>query len=209
MRTKQATRRELQTRVWHCLVRILGLLLTLAMARDATAQGGFVNSNSFIDHSGSPIRITPTGWVEDQLASVEFRIGTDKTFYSWGEQVNVVHRVSNIGELTRTFQFNCEPWENLQIQQDGQLIWERPTPFAMSRPKVVLSPGDVWESQYTWDLRDNAGEFVPPGQYDVTGVLYGDGSSISVPITVLPEPSGVGVTLVGAGLWTLRRRRRP
>ena len=59
------------------------------------------------------------------------------------------------------------------VFRDGRLVWRwsRKRAFAQAATAVLLPPRGSATYRTAWDLRNNAGTFVPPGQYQVRAYL--------------------------------------
>ena len=70
--------------------------------------------------------------------------------------------------------------------QKGREIWRwsRDKVFAMMLDQMILKPGESLRYTATWDQRDNEGEFVPPGGYEIVGVLKTFPEVVSDPVVV-------------------------
>jgi len=148
--------------------------------------------------------VTPVGTLE-----------ADKGTYHWGDEVQLVHLVTNYDDTSYTYQFNqnpgwnvyayensagLDPWSLLMTQEP---LWTAFDRWVMYGYSITLTPGQTVECHYSWDLRDYDDEFVAPGIYEVVEDLTGQ----SARFTVTPEP-GTVLLLVAAGVPLLMKHRR-
>jgi len=139
----------------------------------------------------------------------EYVIESDKDVYQPGEQVHVVHRVTNGLSTPYTFWLRSTPGFDLWVlDAGGVLVWSQHQDFKWDMPILVLPPGESVQHEYAWDMTDYTGNAAAPGEYELVGVIYGD-RDVSTTITVVPEPTTAVAMLLaaGAGIWRSGRRR--
>jgi hypothetical protein len=162
-------------------------------------------------------------------------IETDKTIYSLGETVWVTGRLINTLNVDVTFHALAQGVD-FSIIQNGNTVFE-PYHFITDEPfEKTLSPGEVLERTFSWDMTYSQGwpwdagdpQTIPvsPGQYEVhfkfdvgTGLPGSPPSSLigfilapsdlSTSITIIPEPVATPVLLIGLGVTCLIKRRIP
>jgi len=149
---------------------------------------------------------------------IEYYIQTDKAVYNLGESVEMLYRVTNLGEEDVTIHFDDQVQHYFTVKQDEYLIWDAPKMGQPALSIVVLPPGGDKEYTETWDMLGNQGVLIMPGNYEVTGsfhpVLLSQVDKdkyvpVSVSIEIIPEPSTF--VLLGAGLMamlTYRKRKK-
>jgi len=156
--------------------------------------------------------LTPAPHSEDSLQPMAFLdsfIETDKTVYSLGQQVHVVHRVeSNLDEPWTLWPVR-DPWWNLHVfDEGGSEVWTRFRAFLHYAPPLVFAPGEWVEYEYTWDLTDLEGNPVAPGRYELAALIsQGPGSRTWITVAPAPEPGALLLMLAGF-TWPLARRRK-
>lgn len=62
--------------------------------------------------------------------------------------------------------------------------WSGGKLFAMMMSQIVLKPGESLHYTEPWDQRDNEGKLVPPGRYEIVGVLKTSPEVVSEPVAV-------------------------
>jgi len=153
-------------------------------------------------------RATLVNWnsiVEDEI---EYYIQTDKAVYDLGENVQMLHRVTNLMNEDVTIPCSRAPEFNLWVQKDGGAIWSLIHIFKWYSPGVELAVGEPKELSCNWDMRDDNGNLVELGIYAVVGVMYNEPwnynnhgnyipTEVAVPITIIPEPAAILLLAMG------------
>jgi hypothetical protein len=105
--------------------------------------------------------------------SVEARASTPKTVYAPGEAIDIQLVFKNIARETFTFPFPPE----IRI---GDLGTEVVRTFDAGQGNLTLAPGQSEIYNLTWDQKNDAGEQVPPGDYQVIipNVQLGEGKGV-------------------------------
>ena len=175
-------------RATRVIMATVGMFLSLAI--DAKA----INSNAI------------------QLDGIEYYIQTDKTTYLLGENVEMLYRITNLGQQSVTYTASWIPIWNFWVESSGQSVWQGIHFKLAGHTSVTVEPGESVEFpdySFTWNLRDDTGEFVQPGYYDMIGGIdrfdnYYEYTKVGVEILVIPEPATVA--LLGLGLPLLRKK---
>ncbi|UCE99960.1 MAG: PEP-CTERM sorting domain-containing protein [Planctomycetota bacterium] len=174
------------------------VLIAVALAssaRDATAV--VVNSNSIVQDN------------------IEYVMQTDKSVYNLGENVQMLYGVINRGNDSVTFHFDYVVQYYFTAESNGKLIWDEPKANFPALTSFTLLPGYFKQYTETWNMRNNQGEFITVGSYEITGSLGPFSLDIedqnryvpvSVQIQVVPEPATI--CLFGLGSLILLRKRR-
>jgi len=144
-------------------------------------RGGFVNSNSKIEDG------------------IEYYIQTDKSLYRLGEHVEMLYRVTNLGDENVTFGYFALPVWNFWVEKNEEYIWRAVNGWYGTITEFILSPGESREfpahdHPRIWNMRDKENNLVNVGEYSVIGGLYnGSGScdytKVAVPIRIVPKPA--------------------
>ena len=156
---------------------------------------------------GSPNSVARTDYWSEVLGGPEFPwiehyFETDKASYLPGEQVRIVRRISNVGTVPRTWESAVTPGMDVFILHEEELLWCFNRGIMQAFSEFTLAPGEVYERHYTWDMTDMDGALIAPGVYEVRAV---GAARLSVPITIVPEPSACLLLIVFPALL-LRRR---
>jgi hypothetical protein len=139
---------------------------------------------------------------------IEYYMQTDKSIYDLGESVEMLFRVTNLGEDDVTFHFNDQVQYYFTVKQDENLIWYVPKAGAPMTSFFVLQPNGYKEYSETWDMiNENGTPSLPdddfpatPGDYEVTGSLHpvllaqqdkDRYVPVSVQIEIIPEPATI------------------
>jgi len=155
-----------------------------------------INSNSIIEYD------------------IEYYIQTDKSVYGLGEDVEMLYRVTNVGEGDATFWFGGSPEWNFWVEKDGQHIWKAVNGWYLDITQFTLSPGGYKEYPYIWDMRDDEDILVSAGEYSVIGGFDAGAaenyeySKVSVGVEIVPEPTSITLLTVGLFGVILNRKRK-
>jgi len=128
---------------------------------------------------------------------IEYYIQTDKAVYNLGENVQMLYRVTNLGDEEVLIGCSRSPEFNLLVQKDGETIWMKVQGWYWFSPGITLSAGESEEIRCNWDMKDNDGNLLEPGVYNVVGVMYNEpwndynhgipyATEVAVPITIIP-----------------------
>ena len=131
---------------------------------------------------------------------IEYYVQTDKSVYNLGEDVEMLYRITNLGDEDVTFSFPHSPSWNLWVEKDGEDIWSAVKIWYAFGSGFTLAPSEYKgfpeeDPPYVWDMLDDEDNLIDIGEYDVIGgfdagsaedYLY---SRVSVPITIVPEPA--------------------
>jgi hypothetical protein len=105
--------------------------------------------------------------------SVETRASTTETVYATGEEIDIQFTFKNITDETFTFLFPPE----IRI---GDLGTEVVRTFEAGQNTITLAPGQSEDYDLTWDQKNDTGEQVPPGDYQIIipNVPLGEGKGV-------------------------------
>jgi len=129
--------------------------------------------------------------VED---GIEYYLEVDKFVYDSGEGVRMLYRVTNLSDEDVEFGFpGCPVW-NFWVKKDGENIWAAVRLLLPVITTLELRAGEYEEYLYVWNMEDNEGGLVGPGEYDAVagfdggmeGSGYYDFSKVSVTIKIEP-----------------------
>ena len=167
------------------LIEVAILLIGIPLAASAAS-----NSNSIIEDN------------------IEYYIQTDKAIYELGENIEMLYKVTNLGDEDVSISCSRGGAFNLWVQKDDETIWALAHSFLWYLQNIDLLAGESVEIPYSWDMIDDDSDLVGPGVYDIVGVMYNEPwneynhgtytiTEVEVPITIIPEPATV--LLLGLG----------
>jgi len=147
---------------------------------------------------------------------IEYYMQTDKSIYDLEENVEMLYRVTNMGDKDVTFEFICGPADDrcdFMVDKDEERIWDNLNRSCLwVITSFTLSSFESKEFSWSWDMIDLNDNQVIPGKYGVSGVLSDLGLAYSeryvpvcVPIEIIPEPATF--LLLGLGGLFLRKKR--
>ena len=130
---------------------------------------------------------------------IEYYMQTDKHTYHFGEDVEMLYRVTNLGEEDVTFNFTHIPEWNFWVEKNGETIFRAVNGWRAEISEFTLSFSESKEfplinPSYLWNMEDYEGNLVNAGEYNVIGGLF-DGyynynhTKVSVPIEIIPPPA--------------------
>jgi hypothetical protein len=149
---------------------------------------------------------------------IEYYIQADKAVYDLGENVEMLFRVTNLRDETVAIPCSRTGPFNLMVQKDQETIWMLAHFFQWDMPVITLSAGESTNiPPYNWNMKDDGGNLIGSGTYNVGGIMYNEpwnnnnhgipyATSVTVPITVIPEPSSLALFM--ACLSVLMRNKR-
>jgi hypothetical protein len=173
-----------------------GVLVFVAMVLSAPSSPARAADDA--NGPGGPVLPLPT------LTSF---IETDKDVYALGETVRALQRVTNEEDVNITLELMSSPGFDLWVLDDSQVkVWSAHKVFAMVVWTLTLTPGEFVEREYIWDMTDDDGIPVPPGVYEIAGVINRGAPHVSTQISVVPEPSSALLLLCGLVLTLARKR---
>ena len=150
---------------------------------------------------------------------IEYYIQTNKSVYDLGEDVEILYRITNLGDEELYVQGLGSVQDFVVAQEEGQdfkEIWmwgtfnvPIPGPTVLSlQPNESAELSDIWPQldwMEPWDLEDDVQ--VPPGRYRISGVVNRV-EMVNVDINIIPEPSSLILFVVGLPIANYINRRR-
>ncbi|HUW18269.1 MAG TPA: BsuPI-related putative proteinase inhibitor [Sedimentisphaerales bacterium] len=141
---------------------------------------------------------------------IQYYIDTDKSLYDLGDNVQMLYTVTNLQSQQVTFHFGQSPEWNFWVEKGGEEVWSAVKGWWTEVTSFTLQPAESKDFSYTWNMRDDNDELVGTGVYTVIGGLWSptggyEHTEVTVPITIVPEPSSGAMLL--AGLIILLKRR--
>ena len=162
---------------------LVGLVLSIAAMAEATP----IDSNAIVQDG------------------IEYYMQTDKSVYDLGEEVEMLYRVTNLGdEDTIVGWVVADPlaYYDFRVMQGSSQIWQYPyMSVVLGFEPFDLGPYESKEFQTVWNMmNDNGTPSLPnddfpvnPGIYDIIGELDlvpsfgGERVPVSVQIEIIPE----------------------
>ena len=130
---------------------------------------------------------------------IEYYMQTDKHTYHSGENVEMLYRVTNLGNEDVRFDFSDQVQYYFEVKDNtGEVIWFKPKVGFPAFSYFVLQPNEYKEYSENWDMLDNQGILIAADIYNVTGSLHPILLSqtdkdkyvpVSVPIEIIPPPA--------------------
>ena len=143
-------------------------------------------------------------------------VETDKVVYEVGEWATVTHTILNPSDEAVSLSFGWTPgydiwaYDNPGDLSVGELYLTREPVRDINQGAywaswtLDLSPGESYQTDYAWNLTDDDGDELVPGEYVIVeSALFAD-----TRITIVPEPGTLAGLLIGAGIACLKRGRR-
>ena len=131
----------------------------------ASAKATLVNSNSIV------------------VDNIEYYTQTDKAVYELGEDVWMLHRVTNLRDEPLTFIFAYQQQCHFEVWDAETRIWWWPKLFSPLLSSFTLQPGEFKEFLKDWDMMNDNDTLEPgddflvdPGIYHVSGQVWGSTS---------------------------------
>ena len=123
--------------------------------------------------SKNPVKSEPVNSNSIIKDNIEYYIQTDKSVYKLGEKVEMLYRVTNVGKEPSGFSFKSSQWYDFNVKKLDEEIWKwsYDKAFLGILTNFLLNPGEYKEFIENWNMVDNNGKQVKPGNYNVTGVL--------------------------------------
>ncbi|MFA6426814.1 MAG: hypothetical protein WCW64_11645 [Phycisphaerae bacterium] len=154
---------------------------------------------------GGLVSATPVNSNSVVIDDIEFYVQTDKSGYSLGESVEILFKVTNLGNTDVTIGCSRHGEFNYLVRKNNEDIWALAHWFAWDMPVVSLSAGEtITLPSYAWNMKDDAGILILPDAYSVVGLMYNEPwndasgrvprpTEVSVPITIIPEPCSMAL----------------
>lgn len=177
----------------------LYFLMTIALMLVSSLADAAIVSNSLV--------------VDD----IEYYIQTDNSVYNLGEDVEILFRVTNLGETTLSISTMYPVMDIIVSEKVGEVYneiwnWSWDKIFPMGTTTFLLQPGESTEINGSWpqiDLNDSVEILdhtpVPAGTYGVSGYLSPTDTSVAMDITIVPEPCSI--LILGLGCILTRTKQ--
>ena len=123
---------------------------------------------------------------------IEYCTKTDKHTYHLGENVSMLHRVTNLGNESAVFWFGSSPYYQFEVIIWEDIIWSRPKQTIDVIGNLILEPNDFRMYTKIWDMIDEGEGYTPnddtivtPDIYEIKGALRGY-IPVSVSVKIVP-----------------------
>lgn len=105
--------------------------------------------------------------------NMELVIQTDKAIYQSSEPVKMCLTITNRASQPLTLHFSTAQQYDFVVKKQGIEVWRwsRGRMFAMMLTDVTLKPNQSLVYEESWQQKDAEGNHVPPGKYEVIGLL--------------------------------------
>jgi len=112
---------------------------------------------------------------------VALSLQADRSVYRVGQRVVLTLTVTNRGERPIRLTFPSAQVYDFVVRQDGREVWRwsRDKMFTMMLTEVLLPPGKPQSYTEPWDQIDTEGRPIPPGEYEVVGLLVDKQPAVS------------------------------
>ncbi len=125
----------------------------------------------------------------DEGRAVMVKLATERESYRVGDVVPLAIVVVS-REEEQELSFRTSQRFDVSATREGEVLWRWSADrvFLMALGWEAFLRGDPTVHVITWDLRDDEGECVPPGEYELQAVLTAEEAVHSKPITIHVEP---------------------
>jgi len=109
-----------------------------------------------------------------------------------GETVTLRLTVANTTNAPQSVIFTSGQRYDFTVRDaDGELVWQWSygIGFVQAMSRETLQPGESWEFAQTWDLGDNEGTALAPGNYTAQGELVCTTPAQTEAVAVTMEPA--------------------
>jgi hypothetical protein len=109
-----------------------------------------------------------------------------------GESTTLQLSATNNALIPQVLTFTSSQRYDFTVRDaDGQVLWQWSCgrQFLQALSRETMDRGETWTFTATWDLRDNAGNALPPGNYTAEGELVCLGEACSEPVELAIEPA--------------------
>jgi hypothetical protein len=111
--------------------------------------------------------------VKRVVNGLEVTLQTEKAVYKSGQTIVMSLTVTNKGDKPLELIFSSSQRYDFVVEKEGKEIWRwsKDKFFAMVLGEFTLQPDQSLVYEDTWAQEDNAGKLVPPGKYEIIGIL--------------------------------------
>lgn len=117
---------------------------------------------------------------------LELMLRIDGKEHRWRDPISMELIVKNPSKIDAQLTFSSAQKYDFIVKKGQEEIWRWGSGkvFAMMMDQIVLPPGESLQYTETWDQKDNEGETVLPGKYELAGVLKTYPEIVTQPVVV-------------------------
>lgn len=121
-----------------------------------------------------------------ETEGLKLELKLDRPSYKLKKPARMTFTVANRSNKPFQDSFRSAQAYDFIVRKGGKEIWRwsYDRMFAQVLLDVKIDPGKTLSYSETWDQRDNAGNFVSAGRYEVVGVLKTTPEKVSSPVTI-------------------------
>jgi len=123
--------------------------------------------------------------------NIKYYVQTDKKIYSFGEEVEMMYKVTNLRDENVNFGFSSSKQYHFKVKTDHQIVWEMEMDGIPEQVPsyFTLQPNESKEFNEVWGLVKDLKYEIPIviGNYQVIGELWVSDSNYYVPLSVPVE----------------------
>ncbi len=127
---------------------------------------------------------------------IEYYMQTDKSVYRLGENVEMLYRVTNLGDEDVTFRFGNLQQCYFEVNEGETLVWGWPKQVNPAISFGTLPPGESVSYYKLWSMLSDSGVLIIPGIYCVSGELISASVEASCTDGVLRDPVSVAIEVI-------------
>jgi len=104
---------------------------------------------------------------------LDVTLQTEKAVYKSGQTIVMRLTVTNKGDKPLELTFFSSQRYDFVVEKEEKEIWRwsKDKVFAMMLGELTLQPDQSLVYQESWTQEDNTGRLVPPGKYEIIGIL--------------------------------------
>lgn len=108
-----------------------------------------------------------------QSPALALELQASRTALPPGGETELALTVTNQSGHPVKLDFRSGQTYDLVISREGEEVWRWSYDrfFTQALRSITMEPGESMSFQETWEGRDNAGNTVPPGEYETVGIL--------------------------------------
>lgn len=173
------------------LITLLILVFVLPAAVPCQLQGEGISGKLYPGAAQARLRRTAKDVRVYDCLKVTLEI--ERESYCSGESVPMTLALKNIGDEPLTLRFSSGQQYDFIVARSGKEVWRWSADkvFIQVLGSLTLAPGETREFKQTWQQKDNEGQQVPAGEYEITGLVTTMGTprpkAGPVPVKIVPK----------------------